>query len=76
MNWISMEDESPVLPDGVESDEFLVAWIPVVPGQPAPKSHFYEIATWDASEEEWHFTPGIYKEGKVLAWMPLPPRFI
>lgn len=78
MEWISMKDMVPELPDDVDSDEFLIAWVPLIEGRPRPRHHFYAIATWDKFEQKWRFTPGIFTKQKieVRAWMPLPDEYI
>lgn len=77
MKWISMNEMIPELPDNVDSDEFLIAWRPVLQGRPRSTHHFYAIATWDKFEQKWHFTPGIFTKHiiEVLAWMPLPEEY-
>lgn len=75
--WVSVDDFTPELPDNVDSDEFLIAWTPISKtGRQRPR-HFYQIATWDKFEKDWHFNKGAFKKDKikVLAWMDLPEQF-
>jgi len=70
-SWTPCDEDLPK-----EEDCYLVAWRPKT-GAAGLKGHFYAVAAYDPSLEQWHFDKGAFKKSdvEVLGWQELPPQF-